>query len=66
MTRSLEKRIAVSVTISGLERLYGKDLSGVVDTARVAEGAGIHQIALPDHLAIGPNPFLERLGRIAA
>ncbi|MCH6562728.1 MAG: TIGR03619 family F420-dependent LLM class oxidoreductase [Myxococcales bacterium] len=55
MTRSLEKRIAVSVTISGLERLYGKDLSGVVDTARVAEGAGIHQIALPDHLAIGPN-----------
>ncbi len=55
MSCSLEKRIAVSVTISGLERLFGKDLSGVVDTARVAEGAGIHQIALPDHLAIGPN-----------
>ncbi len=55
MTSSPEKRIEVSVTISGLERLYGKDLSGVVDTARVAEGAGIHQIALPDHLAIGPN-----------
>ena len=55
MTRSPENRFEVSVTISGLERLYGKDLSGVVDTARVAEAAGIHQIALPDHLAIGPN-----------
>ena len=55
MTRSPEKRLEVSVTISGLERLYGKDLSGVVDTARVAEAAGIHQIVLPDHLAIGPN-----------
>src|SRR3954451_10718419 len=43
----------VSVTISGLSRLFGDDLAGVIDTARVADEAGIDQLVLPDHLAIG-------------
>ena len=43
----------VSVTISGLARLFGGDLAAVVDAARAADAAGIHQIVLPDHLAIG-------------
>ena len=43
----------VSVTISGLARLFGSDLAGVVDAARCADAAGIHQVVLPDHLAIG-------------
>jgi probable F420-dependent oxidoreductase len=45
----------VSVTISGLSRLFGDDLAALVDVARVADGAGIHQLVMTDHLAIGPR-----------
>ena len=45
----------ISVTISGLSRLFGDDLAAVVDVARVADEAGIHQIVMTDHLAIGPR-----------
>lgn len=45
----------VSVTISGLGRLFGSDLARVIDAAQVADAAGIHQIVLPDHLAIGAH-----------
>jgi probable F420-dependent oxidoreductase len=44
-----------SVTISGLSRLFGDDLAALVDVARVADGAGIHQLVMTDHLAIGPR-----------
>lgn len=54
----------VAVTISGLGRLFAGELTGVLDAARVADGAGIHQVVLPDHLAIGPRldryPFAEK------
>jgi probable F420-dependent oxidoreductase len=54
----------ISVTISGLSRLFGDDLAGIVDVARVADDAGIHQIVMTDHLAIGPRtdryPFAAR------
>ena len=43
----------VSVTVSGLSRIFGKDLAAVVDVARVADDAGIDQIVMPDHLAMG-------------
>jgi probable F420-dependent oxidoreductase len=43
----------ISVTISGLSRLFGDDLAALVDVARVADEAGIHQIVMTDHLAIG-------------
>jgi probable F420-dependent oxidoreductase len=45
--------VQVSVTISGLSRLFGADLARVVDAARIADDAGVHQVVLPDHLAIG-------------
>ena len=53
----------VSVTVSGLRQLFGKDLAAVVDVARVADDAGIDQIVMPDHLAMGARtdryPFGE-------
>ena len=45
----------ISVTVSGLSRLFGDDLAAVVDVARIADDAGIHQIVMTDHLAIGPR-----------
>lgn len=71
----------VSITISGLSRLFGDDLAGVLDVARTADEVGIHQLVLPDHLAIGPRtdrypfgtfpyppsePWLEPLTTLAA
>lgn len=54
----------ISVTVSGLSRLFGDDLAAVVDVARVADDAGIHQIVMTDHLAIGPRtdryPFASK------
>lgn len=43
----------LSVTISGLSRLFGDDLAAVVDAARVADELGVDQLVLPDHVAIG-------------
>ncbi len=45
----------ISVTVSGLSRLFGDDLAAVVDVARIADDAGIHQVVMTDHLAIGPR-----------
>lgn len=54
----------ISVTISGLSRLFGDDLAAIVDVARSADEAGIHQIVMTDHLAIGPRtdryPFAKK------
>lgn len=54
----------VALTISGLSRLFGADLAAVLDLARAADDAGIDQLVLPDHVAIGPRldayPFAER------
>ncbi len=56
--------VSLSVTISGLSRLFGDDLGAVVDVARAADGLGVDQIVLPDHVAIGPRldryPYAER------
>lgn len=46
---------ALSITISGLARLFGHDLRQVVDVARAADELGVHQLVLPDHVAIGPR-----------
>src|SRR3989442_1474934 len=48
-------RVALSVTISGLDRLFGDDLGAVVDIARMADDLGVDQLVLPDHVAIGPR-----------
>jgi probable F420-dependent oxidoreductase len=77
----MSSRPRVSVTISGLARLFGGDLPAVLDAARAADEAGVHQLVLPDHLAIGPRtdrypfgtfpyppdePWLEPLTTLAA
>ena len=77
----MTRRAGVSVTISGLSRLFGADLAGVVDAARAADAAGVDQLVLTDHLAIGPRtdrypfgtfpyppeePWLEPLTTLAA
>ena len=74
-------RIQRSIIVSGLSRLFGDDLSGLLEMAKVADAAGIDQLVLPDHLAIGPHtdrypygefplpvsePWLEPLTTLAA
>jgi probable F420-dependent oxidoreductase len=51
------------VTLAGLSRLFGDRLDAVVDAAAAADQAGIDQIALPDHLAIGPHTDAYPYGR---
>jgi len=73
--------VRVSVTISGLTRLFGDDLAAVVDIARRADEAGIDQLVLPDHVVMGTRldrypfgrfpfgpeePWLEPLTALAA
>ena len=54
----------VALTISGLDRIFGADLDRVLELGRAADAAGVHQLVLPDHVAIGPRldryPFAER------
>jgi probable F420-dependent oxidoreductase len=54
----------ISVTISGLSRLFGDDLAALVDVARIADETGIHQIVMTDHLAMGTRtdryPFASK------
>jgi probable F420-dependent oxidoreductase len=47
--------VEVSLTISGFTRLFDGDVRAVLDVARVAEDAGIHQVVLADHLVMGPR-----------
>jgi probable F420-dependent oxidoreductase len=55
--------VKLSVTISGLARLFGDDLAAVVDAARIADEVGVHQVVLPDHVAIGPRLDRYPFGR---
>lgn len=72
---------ALALVISGFGRLLGGSLAGLLVLARAADDAGIGQIALPDHLAIGgrldrypygrfplpaDEPWLEPLTALAA
>jgi probable F420-dependent oxidoreductase len=77
----MREGLRVSITLSGLARLYGDGLGAVTELASAAEAAEIDQIAVPDHLAIGPRtdrypygpfplpadePWLEPLTLLAA
>lgn len=78
----MSDRLTLSVTVSGLHRLFGDDLSAVIDVARTADELGVDQLVLPDHVAIGPRldrypygtkfpyppeePWLEPLTTLAA
>jgi len=59
----MREGLRVSITLSGLARLYGERLGAVVELAAAAETAGIDQIAVPDHLAIGPRTDKYPYGR---
>jgi probable F420-dependent oxidoreductase len=74
--------LSLSVTISGLDRLFGHDLAAVVEVAATADSLGVDQLVLPDHVAIGgrldrypyaaqfpyppAEPWLEPLTALAA
>jgi probable F420-dependent oxidoreductase len=77
----MSARTPISLTVSGVGRLFGRDLASLVDFARRAEDAGVAQIAMTDHLVIGPRterypygkfpfpneePWLEPLVTLAA
>jgi probable F420-dependent oxidoreductase len=47
--------LRVSITISGFTRLFANDLRAALDAARAADAAGIDQLALPDHVVMGPR-----------
>lgn len=53
MTNDIPQDIDLSVTISGLSRLFGADLATLVETAHIADAEGIHQICMTDHLVMG-------------
>ena len=59
----MREGLRVSITLSGLSRLFGDDLGAVTGLASAAEAAGIDQIAVPDHLAIGPRTDRYPYGR---
>jgi probable F420-dependent oxidoreductase len=59
----MREGLRVSITLSGLARLFGDELSAVTELASAAEAAGIDQIAVPDHLAIGPRTDRYPYGR---
>jgi probable F420-dependent oxidoreductase len=48
-------RLPISLTVSGVKRLFGDDLAKLIDFAKRAEDAGVAQIAMTDHLVIGPR-----------
>jgi probable F420-dependent oxidoreductase len=63
------ERLAVSVTLSGLGRLFAapsgsrEPLAPLLEAARVADAAGIDQLVVTDHLAIGPRTDRYPYGR---
>jgi len=59
----MREGLRVSITLSGLARLFGDRLDAVIELASAAEAAGIDQIAVPDHLAIGSRTDRYPYGR---
>ncbi len=55
--------LALSVTVSGLQRLFGGELRGLLEAARAADELGIDQLVMPDHLAMGARTDRYPYGR---
>jgi probable F420-dependent oxidoreductase len=45
--------LRTSITISGFTRLFGGDLRRALDVARIADGSGIDQVNVADHVVMG-------------
>lgn len=56
-------RLRISVTVSGLSRLYGAGLADLVETARMADACGVDRIVMTDHVMIGPRTDRYPYGR---
>jgi len=59
----MSEGIALSVTVSGVSRLFGAGPDALLEAARIADAVGIDQLAFPDHLAIGPRTDRYPYGR---
>ncbi|HEX5613631.1 MAG TPA: TIGR03619 family F420-dependent LLM class oxidoreductase [Acidimicrobiia bacterium] len=57
------RRLEVSLTISGFTRLFDGDLRAVLDVARGADDAGVHQLVLADHVVMGTRTDRYPYGR---
>jgi probable F420-dependent oxidoreductase len=49
------RRVSLSITVSAIRHLYGDDLAALVELARIADGTGIDQLVMPDHVVMGPH-----------
>jgi probable F420-dependent oxidoreductase len=63
LPRSVAAPLAISVTVSGLSRLFAGDLRTLVEAAHVADAVGIDQLMIPDHLAMSRNTAAYPYGR---
>jgi probable F420-dependent oxidoreductase len=61
--RSVAAPLALSVTVSGLSRLFAGDFRALVEAAHVADAVGIDQLMIPDHLAMSRNTAAYPYGR---
>lgn len=59
----MSDRLPISLTVSGVKRLFGDDLATLIDFAKRAEDVGVAQIAMTDHLVIGSRTDRYPFGR---
>ena len=51
----MARSVSLSITVSAIGQLYGDDLAGLADLARIADDTGIDQLVIPDHVVMGPH-----------